>query len=790
MNDRIDDLVWEKDGEPFVRVRFYSPTTVRITMAQNGQFGQARFVSDLLLADQDDTGLFAIDTSAANPGEPMAATEAVRVKFEGDGLTFENKAGDRFFGQDFSPCPGETGPVLSITTNEDEGFYGFGEWFNGYRRNQGSLALYNHEAPSFTQHKRTYSAFPCFLSDRGYLVFVFNAHRGRADINKRANRLDLAFHGGWLDYMVVYGPLFQDIVEEYTRLTGRPQMLPMWSFGLWNTAYPVENQEQTLARITSHRNKGIPLDAIILDYHWEAGFHNFKWRKSLFPEPDDMIDQMEDEGVKLGLIYTPFMNRKAVTPYKYLVRLYVRNAPKGVSMFSGDHADSLYQEALEKEYFAHPDVTWWLGRGGILDFTNPEAVDWWFDMQKPLLRQGVCFFKNDGGEYLPDHSTSALGLEPGEHHNIYGFYYAKAVNEKLQAFRGDERVVNFARTTWIGTQRYGAVFLGDQTPEFKHIESTMRCALNMSLAGFSWYGADVFGLYRKPKPELHQRYAQWTLFNPIARYFSAPGAPERDPWGVDGESEENFRRHIELRMRLLPYYYSLAREAHDHGHPILRPLVYEFQEDLEVRDIWNQVMIGDALMLAPVLSPGERKRDVYFPPGQWYSWWDDKVYTGPGRQTVDVEALRAPLFVRGGRPVPLGPFLPFIHEDHRFGDLELHLYPPFNGESMLYEDDGRSLGYRDSEYSRQSFRFSQNEAEAKTVATVEPVQGEFAGQVRRRDLTLVFHDSGYVRSVTIDGQESNDAWTYDQGRRILTIRTKQDVRTLMLVEILGESGAD
>ena len=789
MKDRVDDFVWEKDGAPFVRVRFYSPTAVRITMAQDGQFGQARFVPDLLLADQDDAGLFPIDNSSG-AGQLTAATDAVRLTLDGDCLNFENRTGGRFFSQDFAPCPGTAGPVLSVLTQENEGFYGFGEWFNGYRRTQGSLTLYNQEAPAFTQHKRTYSAFPCFLSDRGYLVFVLNAYRGRADINRRPNRLDLAFEGGWLDYVVVYGPQFRDIIEEYTRLTGRPQMLPMWAFGLWNTAYPVENQEQTLGRIENHRHKGIPLDAIILDYHWEAGFHNFKWRKRLFPEPDVMIDKMDREGVKLGLIYTPFMNRKAITPYKYLVRLYVRNAPKGVSMFSGDHADALYQEAMEKGYLAHPDVTWWLGRGGALDFTNPEAVNWWFDLQKPLLRQGVSFFKNDGGEYLPEGSKSALGLEAGEHHNIYGFYYAKAVNEKLQAFRGDERVVNFARTTWLGSQRYGAVFLGDQTPEFKHIAATMQCALNMSLTGFSWYGADVFGLYRKPKPELHRRYAQWTLFNPIARYFSAPDSPDRDPWGVDEDSETNFRSHVELRMRLLPYYYRLAREAHDHGRPIIRPMMYEFQDDPAVRDIWNQVMIGDALLLAPMLGSGVRKREVYFPAGQWYSWWDDTSFQGQGWKSVDVDPLQAPLFVRGGRPVLLGPFLPFISEDHRFGDLEIHLFPPYDGETVLYEDDGRSLGYREGEFSRQVFRFKRLEADGRTEAIAEPAQGDFAGQVRFRDLKLVFHDCGPVRSVTIDGQDADSAWVYDSKQRQLSVMTKQDVRASLRIEVFGEQGAD
>ncbi|TAL30454.1 MAG: glycoside hydrolase family 31 protein [Spirochaetes bacterium] len=762
-------IVLKNEGAVAGRACFAAENAVHITLSHNGIDGEALFAADVLLPHRAVGSGRRVCVEEAGGGTRIDYGE-LSVVHDPDRNTIRYLSGEggEFLVQRLEEAGGDE-RVFAIDTHPGEGFYGFGEWFNGFRRENGRLELYNRESPSFAQKKHTYSAFPCFLSDRGYMVFILNAHRARVEINETPGRLAIRFQGGGLDFFVIHGPSWKRILSTYTALTGRPPMVPRWAFGLWNTAYPVENQDQTLARIEEHRKRRIPLDALIFDYHWEEAFHNFRWRGSLFPDPRRMLAAMKARGVRAGLIYTPYINTRGIPLFKILARLYVKNAPDGTPFFAEDSADDLYQEAKRRGFLAHDRVDWWLGRAGALDFTNPDAVDWWFEMHKPLLRQGVSFFKNDGGEYLPEGAVSSKGLAVGEFHNMYGFYYSRALFEKLQEYQHPRRALVFSRTTGIGTQRFPAIFLGDQTPRPAHIAATMRCGLNMSLMGFSYWGADVFGLYRSPSAGMHRLYCQWALFSPVARYFSAPHDPLRNPWGRGRDCEENFRAHAHLRMRLLPHYYRLAFEAWSTGVPIVRPLCLEFQDDPGTRGVADQVMIGESLMLAPVMRKRSRTRRVYFPAGAWYSWWTNERFDGPAWKDVPVRPDRAPLFVRGGFPLVLGPALQHVPDDHRFGELEIHCYPPWQGRTVLYDDDGTTLAYKQGAYSTQAITVKRDRGLIRL--TVEKQRGTFQGAPMKKNITLVLHDIDRVRGALMRGARPGNAakWSYDEQSRSLTV---------------------
>jgi alpha-glucosidase (family GH31 glycosyl hydrolase) len=663
--------------------------------------------------------------------------------------------------------------ALALAIEPGEGFYGWGEWFDGFRREQGRLHLRIRDAIAMIQSRSTYSAIPLFYSSRGYAFWLLNSHESTWNIDPARGVLQVEAAGPGADYVVIHGPAFRDILSTYTALTGRPPQVPRWALGLMVTGYPQEPQATVLERAAEHRRRGVPLDALILDYHWEERYHNFKWRRSLFPEPDRLIEGLKAQGVRLGLIFTPFINNRNRPLQRAFLQRMAANLPAGTEK-DDEAALPEYQEALARGYLAHANAKWWFGMGGMVDFTNQAAADWWNARLRPLYDQGVAFFKNDDGEYLPASGRSALGMTGREYHNLYGFFYGRAIYDGMQAL-DDRRPFIYARSVWAGSQRYPALFLGDQKPTYDHIRSTLRAGLSLGLLGFAHWTADVFGLDGQTTPELHRRYAQYALLVPIARYFWRPPALDdtRFPWSHGPANEANFRKYADLRYRLLPYYTALGWEAYTHGWPVLRPLVFEYPDDPRLAGVYDQVLLGDRLLLAPVVTPedpatGEALRHVLLPAGSvWHDFWTTHSYPGGG--TIDYPAPPdcLPLLVRGGSIVPFGPSLEHIPDDHRFDQLAFHCWPPYPAETVFYDDDGRTRAYQRGAYSTTRVRAEGDPAAAQVTVTVAAAEGGFPEQVAERQVQVVLQRAQRPAAATANGQATS--WQYDEVQQTVVV---------------------
>jgi alpha-glucosidase (family GH31 glycosyl hydrolase) len=264
---------------------------------------------------------------------------------------------------------------LALRIAPDEGLYGWGEWFNAFRRGRGTVRLRANESPSFLQGRQTYSTIPFFLSSRGYGFFLLNSYESHWRIRPEQGVLEIDVAGLPADTVVIYGPAWRDILTTYTALTGRPPLVPRWALGLWVTGYPQEDQAHVLALVDEHRRRALPLDTVILDYHWEEGFHNFRWRRSLFPAPDQLVAELKARGVRLGLIFTPFVNNHRTRLKKAALNLIFHNVPHGLEQ-DDERALPEYDVVRARGYLAHDHASWWFGEGGMLDFTHPEAARW------------------------------------------------------------------------------------------------------------------------------------------------------------------------------------------------------------------------------------------------------------------------------------------------------------------------------------------------------------------------------------------------------------------------------
>jgi len=720
-----------------VRVRVLTPHALRITHAAQRA---AEF-------PPDPPWLPDILTDMASPGADEPGVVAPEMR--GGCLHLVRPDGSLAFAETRPPDL-RRGMRLAFQLATGERLYSWGEQFSAFARAGGRLRLQAFNTPSILQRHRSYSAVPFFLSRRGYGLLLLNAFPSRWHIDPRRRSVSVQARGGSADYILIFGDSPKEILETYTGLTGRPPLLPRWAFGLWGTGYPQEHQDRVVQLARQHRQHDIPLDVIILDYHWEQAFHNFRWRRSLFPEPDRLIADLRELGVRLGLILTPFVNRENLRLTKRVLNWRLRNLPPGEETID-ERALPEYEEGRAKGLFAHPRAWWWFGRGGMIDFTNPRAARWWAEKLAPLLRQGVAFFKNDDGEYLPDSAKSALAVPGPEHHNLYGFYYGKATYEALQGI-DDRRPLVYARSVWAGSQRYPALFLGDQTPTFQHMRATLRAGLNLGLAGFAYWTADIFGLDGRTTVETHMRYAQWAMFSPIARYFWRPAAidPTRFPWSHGADAEANFRQLAALRHRLLAYYCCLAWEAHQTGIPLLRPMMLEFPGDERFSATEDQLMIGDCLLLAPVLNPGARERPVLLPDGRWHDFWSAQSWIGGQQVIVPAPLDRVPLMARGGSILPLVHPAASIPDDHTFRQLELHLWPPFHGARVLHEEDGRTRGYLEGQFAR-----TQIEVETVKEAVelrIHPAVGLFPGLPFDRDWRVILHRARANNGARLDGR--------------------------------------
>ena len=566
----------------------------------------------------------------------------------------------RGMGRALDKDTGKTYMSDSLMLDVGECVYGLGERFAAYVKNGQSIDMWN--ADGGTASEQTYKNIPFYMTNRGYGVFVEDTSDVSFEVaSEKVERVQFSAEGETIVYDVIYGGTPKAVLDGYTALTGRPALMPAWSFGLWlSTSFTTNYDEKTATSfIQGMADRDIPLSVFHFDCFWMKGFNwcDFTWDEETFPDPVGMLKRYHDRGLHLCCWINPYIGQ----------------------------ASPLFREGMEHGYLlkkTNGDV-WqtdlWQAGMGILDVTNPDARAWYCDHLRKILRMGVDCLKTDFGERIPVRDIAYYdGKDPLHMHNYYTFLYNKMVFDLLKEERGEGEAILFARSATAGSQQFPVHWGGDNSASYVSMAETLRAGLSMSHSGFGFWSHDISGFEQTAPADVYKRWAAFGLLSSHSRLHGS--SSYRVPWLFDEESCDVVRKFTRLKCRLMPYLYGAAVEAHEHGTPMMRPMMLEFPDDPACDTLDRQYMMGESLLVAPVFH-ADSHVDYYLPDGLWTSLLDGRKVQGGHWQRETHDFLSLPLMVRPGTVLPMGKHDDRPDYDYTDG-LELHLYQLAEGQTV------------------------------------------------------------------------------------------------------------
>ena len=668
-------------------------------------------------------------------------------------LVWQEQTGDKNVLDQFITLPtgftSKGGGVKSLRENvllfPEEHFYGFGEKFTPFDKKSQKIVSWTEE-PLGTNTEKSYKNIPFFLSTRGYGIFINTTNRIEYDLGTKSSiTYSFTVYDTLMDFYLIYGPKFKDIINQYIELVGKAPVPPKWSFGLWMSKFGYKTRQELEETAEKLREHGIPCDVLHLDPFWmENGKRcNLEWDDKAFPNPREMLEYLKQKGFKVCLWEHP-------------------HVPVGIDMF---------KEGKEKAYFLTkqdgsvyivdnlclnkgPEEKEPLTPGAIVDFTNPEAVEWYKEKHRRLLDEGVAVFKSDFGEYVPSDSYFHNGLTGQEMKNIYPLLYNRAVFEVTQEIKGTG--VAWGRSAYAGSQKYPLNWSGDSRCTYPSMACNLRAGLGYALCGFPFWSHDIGGFKGTPSREL---YLRWTQFGMFTSHSRCHGTTPREPWEFGTEAMDIFRFYAKLRYRLLPYIYSYAQIASQTGLPLMRPMVLEYQEDPNTYDKDLQYMFGREFLVAPVFNESGEV-SIYLPEEGWIDYWTHKRHNGPKTVRYKADLKTLPLFVKANSIIPLGPEMNYVGEKP-LDPMTLDLYAITNARFTLYDDE-------------ESVEFRCDQRENGFVLKIGESQRTYIAKFNKVDEPKrVETKKGLIPPCRErEFRQINEGWYFDELKKILWIKAK------------------
>ncbi len=512
-------------------------------------------------------------------------------------------------------------PMLSLMPGER--IYGCGESFTSLNKvgQKVNICVTDPQGPETDQ---MYKPVPFFMSSKGYGIFLHTSAPVTADFGASyVGTSKLFMADETLDAFIFFGEP-KDILDEYTNITGKAPMPPLWSFGTWMSRITYFTQDEGYDVARQIRKNKIPADVI----HFDTGWFGTDWQcdyrfaSDRFSNPEKMIADLKDDGFHISLWQLPYFTPK----------------------------NAYFNELIEKDLYVHNAAGSLPYEDVVLDFSNPATVAWYQEKIAGLLKLGVGAIKVDFGESAPLHNgLYASGRTGLYEHNLYPLRYNKAVADITRATSGDNII--WARSAWAGSQRYPLHWGGDAANTNAAMLSTLRGGLSFGLSGFAFWSHDMGGFVQSTPEELYRR---WLPFGFLTSHTRAHGAPPTEPWLYNDDFCQAFRTAAELKYALMPYVYAQAKLCTEKGLPMVRALFVEYPHDPGAWLVEDQYLFGTDLLVAPLFEQST-SRMVYLPgTTKWIDYQTQKSYS-PGWNEIEVGEIPCVILVRDGAIVPTVP---------------------------------------------------------------------------------------------------------------------------------------
>ena len=533
---------------------------------------------------------------------------------------------------------------LRFVSNPEEKIYGMGQY------QQPNLNLKG--ADLELAQRNSQATVPFAISSLGYGFLWNNPAVGRCVFGRNITTWE-AYSTKGLDYWITAEDTPAKMEEAYAKVTGTVPMMPEYAMGFWQCKLRYQRQEELLEVAREYRRRNLPISVIVIDYfHWPMQ-GDWRFDPEYWPDPDAMIAELKELNIELMVSIWPTV----------------------------DYRSENFEEMKEKGYLIRTERGFRIGmdfQGNTIhyDATNPSARKYvWEKAKQNYYDKGIKVFWLDEAEpeyTVYDFENYRYHLGPNvQIGNIYPAMYAKTFFEGMKE-EGQENIINLLRCAWAGSQKYGAlVWSGDIHSSFLSLRNQLAAGLNMGIAGIPWWTTDIGGFHggNPDEPEFQELLVRWFeygTFSPVMRLHgerlplqepigtkggaACVSGADNEVWSFGDEAYEICKYYLALREKMKPYITELMQAAHESGTPVMRPLFYDFPEDLAAWEIEDQYMFGPDVLVAPILYAEKRKREIYLPKGcEWKDYWTGEMITGGTTVKADAPLAQIPLYTRNNR---------------------------------------------------------------------------------------------------------------------------------------------